>query len=299
MTLDAIKNEITARLREVRADSSQFNLSENSQDLQKLITKAIGKVELCETAEDLESIDGILTTIEELYNACFSEESGDPSAESLFEFEFELDEEETEDGEDEEYEEDEVNTEDYVKPEKSSRSNDNAVRRSERKADKKLTKAELYESAKENFDEKCPPSVMKKPNLARLCVGLVALISGVISGLITAQWWPFEWWSWSIIGVGISYLLIALIYAIVIAVGHRSATRRMSFTRLILAGVAVIVSLVLGVIFEFDITIPGAYLATVPFTVCGAFSYVIYRIRIFFIACKLKKQKKNIKKKNV
>ncbi len=291
MTLDAIKNEIKARLREVRADSSEFNASENYHDLQKLITKTIGKVELCETAEELESIDGLLTTIEELYNACVSEESGEPSNESLFDFDFELDDEESETDEPSEKLE-EKDLEEYKD------SDDKYIKREEKKAVKKQHKTELYISAKEAFDEKSPPSVMKKPNIARLCVGLVALISGVLVGLITAyQWWPFEWWAWSIIGVGVSYLLIALIYAIVIAVGHDSASREMSFTRLILAGVAMIVSLILGIVFEFELTLVGAYIATIPFTVCGVSVFVIYRIRLFFSACNLKKRDKLKRKK--
>lgn len=282
LTLDAIKNEITARLREVRAESSDFNATENYRDLQKLITKAIGKVELCENADELESIDGILSAIEELYNACMAEETGEISDETLFEFAFELDDS---DEDNEEDLEDEDSEEEDGKQKKS-------VKAKEKKIEKKQTKSDLYCAAKESFDEKYPTSVMKKPNIARLCVGLVALISGTLSGLITAQWWPFDWWAWSIIGVGVSYLILAAVYSIVIAVGNGSATRRMSFTRLILAVVAAIASLILGIVFEFELTLVGAYIATLPFTVFGLFTYLIYRTRLFFIACKTKKRNK-------
>ena len=286
MTLDAIKNEISARLREVRASSSEFNASENYHDLQKLITKTIGKVELCETAEELENLDGPLTTVEELYNACVAEETGEPSNESLFDFDFELDGEESES--DEPPEED--NAEELEEPDGKR------VKREEKKAVKKQIKEDLFVSAKEAFDEKYPPSVMKKPNLARLCVGLVALISGIVSGFITAQWWPLEWWAWSIIGVGASYLIITVIYAIVIAVGKSTATRQMSFVRLILAAVAAVASLILGIVFKFELTLVGAYIATVPFTVFGFAAYLIYRVRLFFLACGIKKRKKKNKK---
>ena len=291
MTIDAIKNEITARLRDVRADSSQFKLSENCQDLQKLITKAIGKVELCETAEELEAIDTLLTTIEELYNACVFEETGDPSNEIVFDFQFELDGDEYDDTDDSEEDKDETESEENEIVDERS------AEREEKKAERKQKHAELYLGAKEAFDEKCPPSVMKKPNIARLCVGLIALISGSVAGLITAQWWPFEWWSWAIIGFGVSYIIITVIYAIVIAVGKASATRTMSSVRLILAPIAAVASLVLGLVFEFDLTLIGAYIATVPFTVCGVFSYFIFRIRLFFTACKLKKRNKEKKRK--
>ncbi len=296
MTLDAIKNEIKARLREVRADSSEFNVSQNYQDLQKLISKTIGKVELCENAEELEALDGPLTTIEELYNACVAEESGEPSNESLFDFDFELDDAEAEADEPLEEEEEEEDLDEHEKSDNkhTKREAKNTV---EKDTVKKQGKAQLYTSAKKEFDKKYPPSVMKKPNLTRLCVGLIALVSGILSGLITAQWWPFEWWAWSIIGLGVSYLIITVIYAIVISVGKSAATRQMSFTRLILAGVAVIVSLVLGIVFEFELTLVGAYIATLPFTAFGIFTYLIYRIRLFFIACGIKKRNKTTARK--
>ena len=66
MTLEQIKNEITERIKEVRDSSSDFSGCSSYDDLQKLFTKTIGRVALCESARDLESIDSLLSAIEEL-----------------------------------------------------------------------------------------------------------------------------------------------------------------------------------------------------------------------------------------
>ena len=284
MTLDAIKNEITARLREVRADSCEFNASENYNDLQKLITKAIGKTDLCETADDLEAIDGMLTTIEELYNACVAEESGEVSNEILFDFQFELDSdeeslEENQEPEEQEDEEEEIHSE-----------------KEEKKALKAQKKFDVLEETKKCFDEKNLVAKLKRPNILRLCIGLVSLFSGFFAGLISAKWWPLEWWAWAITGFGASYLILSLIYAIFIALKRPSAARMLAIIRLILAPVAAIASLVLGIVFEFDLTLLGAYIATIPFTLCGVSVYLVYRIRLFFTACRVRKNKKQSKK---
>ena len=113
MTLEQIKNEITASLQEVRESSRDFSGCESSADLQSLCQKAIGRVALCESAEDLESVSDLLLAIEELYNDCNSEILNQECDEELFSFDFELDEdsddqsEESEDGSGEDEDEDE------------------------------------------------------------------------------------------------------------------------------------------------------------------------------------------------
>lgn len=92
MTLDAIKREISVRLREVRADSSEFSECAAYGDLQRLITKVISKVALCESADSLEAINDALAAIEDCWNDCKAEALGKPCDDVLFEFSFELEE---------------------------------------------------------------------------------------------------------------------------------------------------------------------------------------------------------------
>jgi len=93
MTLEQIKNEITAKLKEVRESSRDFSGCESFDDLQSLFKKAIGRVALCESAEDIEAVGDLLMAIEELYNDCNSEFLNQQSEIELFSFDFELDEE--------------------------------------------------------------------------------------------------------------------------------------------------------------------------------------------------------------
>ena len=59
MTFDQIKSEISARLREVRTAAAEFSDAEMYPDLQKLITKAISRVALCDNAADLDSLNDL------------------------------------------------------------------------------------------------------------------------------------------------------------------------------------------------------------------------------------------------
>ncbi len=107
MTISAIKEEISKRLREVRSDSLEFADSEHFPDLRRLTADALGEVAACTTAEELEAINGLLERIEACWNLCKADTLGDDeSADVLFEFDFELDSEAA-DGDDESEEADE------------------------------------------------------------------------------------------------------------------------------------------------------------------------------------------------
>ncbi len=91
MTIAAIKEEISKRLREVRSDSLEFSDSEHFPDLRGLTADALGDVAMCTTAEELESINGLLERIEACWNLCKSDITGEESSDVLFEFDFVLD----------------------------------------------------------------------------------------------------------------------------------------------------------------------------------------------------------------
>lgn len=93
MTFEQIKNEISARLREVRAEADDFRDAEMYPDLKKLIAKAISRVALCDTAADLDRLNDLLEAIEDTYNSCKTEVTGEDSDDSLFDFDFELESE--------------------------------------------------------------------------------------------------------------------------------------------------------------------------------------------------------------
>ncbi len=112
MTIAAIKQEISKRLREVRSDSLEFSDSEHFADLRTLTADALGDVAMCTTAEELEAINGLLERIEACWNLCKAETLGEESDDVLFEFDFELDDGASDDGEDEDDEASEDEDED-------------------------------------------------------------------------------------------------------------------------------------------------------------------------------------------
>lgn len=371
MTLEAIKREITERLREVREDSEEFSGSSAYPELQKLITKAISRVTLCETAADLEATDDLLAVIEECWNSCKTEITGQESEEGLFEFNFELDvskpakksksqgaedvpipeddeeevgeeeaeyeEEYDEDESENEYEEEEEAKEGKKAPLDVSREVEeferayetlsgecNKLEKSKLKSIKKdaveavksapdkatlvstvysyrrmfkkfatsVEKRKRYQTAKHTFDEAHPAESMTKPNIARVAVGCVALLSGVSYGLIDVlmrtdkQLWPWNEWAWTMIGFGVAYLLISAIYAIAItaSVSH-SIVRKMSFCRVIIAVIAATGALILGLAVD-AIGVLGSYIATLPMTLFGVANYLFYRMRLVILAKK-------------
>ncbi len=115
MTLAAIKNEISKRLREVRSDSLEFSDSPHFSDLRSLTADALGDVAMCTTAEELEAINGLLERIEDCWNLCRSDTLNIDSDDVLFEFDFVLDDgsdsEDDEDNDDEDSEEDDEDEE--------------------------------------------------------------------------------------------------------------------------------------------------------------------------------------------
>lgn len=300
MTLEQIKNEITASLKEVRESSRDFSGCESYDDLQSLFKKAIGRVALCESAEDIEAVGDLLMAIEELYNDCNSELLEQPSETELFSFDFELDDEsnssydetkEEADDEDEFSEGENDNTD-----EKRSQKNPVAKKKSEPKekeqTEERVSTKRNYSDVKSAFDQKYPVAKLRKPNIMRLCVGCIALLSGIGIGLVDALWWPWEWYAWAVIGVGLSYLILSAIYAIAIATRSKKAVRVMAVTRLILTFVMIAVSIILGLLLPYDLTVGGAFIATLPFTFFGMLTYLIYRIRLAFSDKAGKKAKK-------
>ena len=91
MTLEQIKKELTATLNEVRENTREFSNCDSYSDLQKLFKRAIGRVALCETPEEIEELGDLFMAIEELYNDCNSEITNTESEVVLFSFDFELD----------------------------------------------------------------------------------------------------------------------------------------------------------------------------------------------------------------
>ena len=341
MTLEQIKNEITERIKEVRDSSSDLSGCASYNDLQKLFKKAIGRVALCESAEDLEAIDGLLSAIEELYNDCNSEATGETSEEVIFDFDFELDSEDTEQNngqnEADSYKEESepIDLEEYVKELEAQRSkygkdlpfsdklklrsiyknslkklnaaqNEDELQATRKyylnafkRFEKRLERKKLYKEAKVTFDGTYHADAMKKPTVVRACVGCIVALSGAGFGLINARPWPWIWQAWAIVGVGVSYLLISALYAIAISAYGKTAVRRINVTRGILAAIMLVISLILGLVWSTGLTLAGAYIATVPFTFCGAIAYLIYRVKLCAIASKIKKQNKNRAKQPV
>ncbi len=296
MTLEQIKNEITASLKDVRESSREFSSCESYDDLQSLFKKAIGRVALCESAEEIEAISDLLMAIEELYNDCNSEFLDQPSEIELFSFDFDLDDEPEEETDDEEKASKEEEEESDDAEEKKSQKKPADKKKSESKkkedSDERVSNQRDYADAKSAFDKKYPVSKLRKPNITRLCVGCIALLSGIGFGLVDALWWPWEWYAWTMIGFGVSYLLLCAIYAIAISGKSKKAVRSMAVTRLVLAFVMIVASLILGLALPYDLTVGGAYIATIPFTVFGMLTYFIYRIRLSLSNKAGKKSKK-------
>lgn len=110
MTLENIKSEIITRLREIDRDADDYSTSPTYPDLKKLIARAISAITLCESAEDIEATNDLFTDIENQYNLCKTDVLGHECQDSLFEFDFELDDEndESDIDEDDESDEDEL-----------------------------------------------------------------------------------------------------------------------------------------------------------------------------------------------
>jgi len=296
MTLEQIKNEITASLKEVRENSRDFSGCESYGDLQSLFKKAIGRIALCESGEDIEAVGDLLMAIEELYNDCNSEFLNQPSDIELFSFNFELDEnideqedeefsadeEENDEEDEEEDEDDQFDEDDYEEPQRKEKRT-----KAKKNADTDLT----FSEKRAAFDQKHASNKLKIFNTMRLCIGVASLLSGIGIGLVDALWWPWEWYAWATVGLGLSYLILSAIYAIAIATKSKKAVRAMALTRLILAFVMIAVSIVLGLLLPYGLTVGGAFIATLPFTVFGFLTYFIYRIRLSFAAKASKKSK--------
>ncbi len=365
MTIAAIKEEISKRLREVRSDSLEFADSEHFPDLRRLTADALGDVAMCTTAEELESINGLLERIEDCWNRCKSDTFGEEFSDTLFEFDFVLDEApESDDTEsdDSENEADEDDDEDCVDAEVDDEDEDeddqsyddipknrfdiskdikalenwydklegqgtkihgsqlqmnfkravaelegaedrpalatarNNYHRRFHKLDKRIRRYNDICDAKPVFDSKNKAESLKKPNTVRFAVGCIALLTGLGYGIITAiseSRFIFFWhnWVYGIAGVGLSYLLLSLIYAVGAASHSISVVRRISVARLFLVFFAALISLVVGLIVP-QVGLLGAYIATLPFTLGGIGVYTAYRIKLASAVRKARKEKK-------
>lgn len=280
MTLEEIKSEMSERLREVRADANDFSNTKSYDDLSRLIIKAISRVALCESSSDLEATDDLLSAIEDCWNDCKSELNGEPSNDSLFDFNFELDFEEKQEVQEEISDENE--------DEKSDGSKDDPKKRSTDKRDR-------FREAKISFYEKYPLNAQKKLNVFRFMLGGTLLFSGIGYGVVDAianDRYIFAWHrlTWIAVGLGASLLILSLLYAVSF-IAKGSAARQFYGSRLILAFVTAAAAIALGLSYE-GIGLDGACLITLPFTLGGASSYVYYRVKLSFIAKKVKKRKK-------
>lgn len=165
-----------------------------------------------------------------------------------------------------------------------------------------VRKRKLYHSAKQAYDEKHPAESMTKPNVARIVIGCATLLSGITYGIIDAimfsrPGWPWNEWAWAMIGFGLSYLLVAGIYALAISVSVTPRiARRLSFYRVIIAVLSVIGALILGLSVK-TFGVLCAFVATLPLTLFGAVNYLFYRLRLAAIAQKIAKRSVKAQKK--
>lgn len=360
MTFEQIKNEISARLREVRTEADDFRDAEMYPDLKKLIAKAISRVALCDTAAELDSLNDLLEAIEDTYNSCKTEITGEDTDDSLFDFDFELEPEddgkaqtaETDESEEPEEESgaeaDSVTEEEeapeapeeapqyfenrdrevaaciaeieefykahYSKggiPEKNrlkairTRALDRVesantpfeltdavieYRKNFGKYEKSLDKYDRRESAKPSFDR--GHELNKNLNFARLFGGILALVAGIVAGLVSREWIGFPL---AAVIFGGSYLVLCGVYAIVISKSLDSAAyRNMAFARLILAAVAIVGSLGLGIALPTSegFGLGYSFGATLPLTLGGLAVYVVCRLQLSIFVAKNKKVKK-------
>lgn len=360
MTFDQIKSEITARLREVRSESGDLSGAEMYPDLQKLITRAISRVALCDTAADLDRLNDLLEAIEDTYNSCRTDVSGEESNETLFDFNFELESEGDNDGpsdeegsEEPEPDDDGADAEEEEESEDAGETEEAPPARSEKQereiaacvaeieefykahyskggiAEKNRLKAirtraldrvestntpvELTDAVieyRKNFDrykksleaydrrEDAKPSFDSKHNLntklnfARLFAGILAAVAGVVAGAVSREWLGFPL---AAMIFGGTYLLLGGVYAIIITKSlDAAAYRNTAFARLIIAVIAVIGSVILG------ITLPAsegfgfgyAFLSTLPLTLGGIGVYIICRLQLSIFVAKNRKAKK-------
>ncbi len=225
MTIDAIKSELTKRLREVRSDSLEFSESEHFSDLRRLTADALGEISAATTVEEIEEIDGLLVKIENCWNLCKEEALGESSEDVLFDFDFELDEED-----DEQDEEEESTSPDQPRQDISSdvkrleslfdkydgtggRFNDirlrslfkSSVSELENAADRpalsiarnrymrrfeklgaSINRRNDNIAAKPDYDAKYPPISLRLPNVGRIVFGTVVLLTAAVHGIITA-----------------------------------------------------------------------------------------------------------------
>lgn len=360
MTFEQIKSEISARLREVRSEAEELSGAEMYPDLQRLIARAISRVALCDTAADLDRLNDLLEAIEDTYNSCRTEVSGEESNEALFDFDFELEsgydndgssdeeaDEEPESADDNAFSEEEAESEDTddteetppARSEKQEReisaciaeieefykahySKGGIAEKNRLKAirtraldrvetagspveltdavieyrknfdryKKSLAAYDRREDAKPSFDSK--HNLNTKLNFARLFAGILVAVAGAVAGAVSREWFGFPL---AAMIFGGAYLILSGVYAIIIKNSlDTAAYRNTAFARLIIALIAVIGSVVLGIV------LPGsegfgfgyAFLSTLPLTLGGIGVYIICRLQLSIFVAKSRKVKK-------
>ena len=326
MKLEEIKSVITQRLKEIKKMSLEYSEASDYDNLQGIIKKTIVAVAEAEHASDIESLAVYLEAIEDSYNGCRAEITGEASEEQLFCFDFELDEEtsEVDTAPNPDVEIDDcvpkniktriVEIEDYydrtvdrcsfftkfklkslrkksIEAVNSARSDlelldaTRTYRREFKQFTDKLNRADAYSSAKKQYDEKTAGSNGKRANMLRIFVGFFALIGGAVYGFVVG-WTNFPVWAISIMGFGISYLLIAMLYLATESRRGPKTKRRVAFSRIVLAVLFFIASIIAGAVLE-PFGILPMLLATLPFTAGGVCVYGFYRLRLFFMTNKI------------
>lgn len=351
MTLAEIKREINLRLREVKADAAEYIGTTSFATLQNLIVKAIERAEKCNSASELEAIDNLLGVIEDCYNDCRMEIDGEARPIALFDFNFELDAEETvnndpDEGSDPEEESSEIEKASEGEEEITSdpeatidvsrelaeiednyeklsnvcgfinktklrslrkkaiseirSAKENAelvtavynIRRKFKSFEKRIEKKKRYNEAKPVYDEQHVTQKLKKPNIARLIFGIITAVGGAAYGLFEARWWPWDNIAYGIAGIGVSYMILSLIYAAAISSSvsknSKGTTRRLCVMRFVLAIIFAVICLPAGLVFD-NIGLGTFYLATIPFTLCGVIVYLLYRLKLTVLVHKKKK----------
>ena len=329
MKLEEIKSVITQRLKEIKKMASEYSDSSEYDNLQGIIKKAIVAIAETEKAEDVESITVYLEAIEDCYNSCRAEITGQASEEQLFCFDFELDEDaseaaasrqksrEADDFEPKNIKARIIEIEDYYDRTvdrcsffakfklKSLRKKSIAaingaqndlelleVTRGYRREFKQFTagldRADAFLAAKKQYDEKTVSSSGKRMNILRILAGFIALIGGAVYGFILG-WTSFPVWAIAIMGFGVSYLLISMIYLSTESRKGPKTKRRVAFARMVLAVLFFIASLIVGNVLEsFDFL--HMLVATLPFTAGGVCVYAFYRIKLLFITTKISRK---------
>lgn len=163
------------------------------------------------------------------------------------------------------------------------------IRRKFKRFEKRIEKEKRYNAAKPVYDEQQITQKLKKANVVRLIFGIITVVGGAAYGLFDARWWPWDNIAYGIAGIGVSYMILSLIYAAAISKSISKGTaRRLCVMRFVLAIIFALICLPAGLVFD-NIGLGTFYLATIPFTLCGTVIYLAYRLKLTVLVHKKKK----------